>query len=237
MTEPDYSRVDLAPPWRSFVALDTETNGLDEGERAHPDPRVIELAAVRFDFGVVTRRFSSLIRTGVPIPPEATAINGVTDERCADAPTLAEAWRGVLALYDEPVDVTVAANGAFDHRFLSRDVKRARAEGHDIPKPPIALREPWIDVLCWMRHGAVDRTRYGKGNHTLVACCSRNGITIERAHSAEADAVAAGQLWLAIRERVIACVQSGAIADVLRVQATEAEKHAAYWRQRNGRAA
>lgn len=207
-----------ASPWRSFVVIDTETNGLDEGDTAVPDPRVIELGAVRFDDGVETGRFCSLVRTGVPIPAEATAIHGITDERCADAPPIAQAWKGVLELVAAPTDIVIAYNGAFDARFLSRDIKRARAEGFDIAKPPRVLMPPWGDVLVWIRHEKLDKWVPGKGRHKLSATCQRWGVSLEQAHSAEADARACGQLWLAMERKVRSCVDAGDVASLLRVQ-------------------
>lgn len=225
MSEPDFTRTDLAPPWRSFVVIDTETNGLDDGEKAVADPRVVELAAVRFDMGVPTRRAHAIVRTGVPIPADASAIHGVTDERCeAEGVSIADAWGRVLALYDEPTDCTVAYNGAFDFRFLNRDVKRARGEGVAIPTPPPALRPPWLDVLVWVRHEAIDKFVRGQGRHKLAATCTRHGIELAKAHSAEADALACGQLWLALRPKVIACADARSVAGLLRVQTALAEQ-------------
>lgn len=225
MTEPDYSRTDLAPPWRSFIVVDTETNGLDEGEHAVADPRVIELGAVRFDFGEVTGRFCSLVKTGVPIPPEATAIHGIDDARCeAEGVPMHEAWAGALSLFAEPVDCVIAYNGAFDFRFLNRDVKRARAEGFDVPAAPIAIRPPWIDVLVWVRHEKIDKFVRGTGRHKLSATCQRHGVSLENAHSAMADAEACGRLWLALRRKVIACADGASVATLLRTQVALAEK-------------
>lgn len=57
-----------------FVALDLETTGLDSKADA-----IIEFGAVRFQDGVVTAEYSTLINPGRPIPPEITALTGITD--------------------------------------------------------------------------------------------------------------------------------------------------------------
>lgn len=112
---PDNGTPALAAPWRSFVVIDTETNGLDEHTdpaEANPDPRVLEIAAVRFDDGAPTRSFSSLIDIGdAPISPRAAEVHGITHEKLVGAPSMAEAWRGVHALYDAQVQCTVTYNG------------------------------------------------------------------------------------------------------------------------------
>ena len=55
-----------------WVAFDTETTGVDPGSRS------VELAAIAFDDdGMVKDVFTSLIHPGMPIPPDATAANGL----------------------------------------------------------------------------------------------------------------------------------------------------------------
>lgn len=226
MTDPFNPSTNLAAPWRSFVVIDTETNGLDEGPEANPDPRVLEIAAVRFDNGAVTQRFSSLVNIdGAWISPKAQAQHGIDAAHLVDAPPIAHAWAGILALYeDQQVVSTIGFNGSFDYRYLKRDIVRARRADPSIPLAPRALADPWIDVLAWFRHESIDSTRWGGGRHKLGAVCQRHGVTLEKAHSAEADAIATGELWLRIRERVIACADGGQLADVLRVQSVVQER-------------
>ena len=51
---------------------------------------------------------------------------------------------------------------------------------------------PWLDPLTLIRH--VDRYDRGQGRHKLEVSCARHGIALVGAHSALADARAAGQL-------------------------------------------
>jgi len=163
-------------PWSECVVttIDFETTGLRPGI-----DRVVQAGLARFEKGVCVASVGSLI-DGAPIPAEATAIHGITDEMVADAPTLTTFFEGedVRALLENAQPA--AFNAPFDRQFI----------------PPWALPDytwPWLDVLSLVR--VVDRFERGKGRHKLTASCERHGIELTNAHSAEADAVAAGQLF------------------------------------------
>lgn len=202
-------------PWSApFVAIDVETTGLD----SDPTARVVELAAVRFEDGRPTdRRVATRINPGMPIPAEATAIHGITDADVSGAPTFAEAWPHVVALYDSDFVSTVAYSAAFDRAFASSEVLRA-----SLGKPPLGLCRPWIDPLVWIRK--VDRYVRGAGRHRLAATCARRGIVLEQAHAAEDDAIAAGLLWVQLEREIRIVVHEPAThVAVLRVQSALAE--------------
>jgi DNA polymerase III epsilon subunit family exonuclease len=91
----------------SYVAFDTETTGLDI-DRCE----VIELAAVKVRDGRVIDTFRSLLRSGQPISPGATAVHGYTDAELVGQPSLREVWPRFRAFVGD--DVLVAHNG---HRF------------------------------------------------------------------------------------------------------------------------
>lgn len=100
-------------PWRyqRWAVVDTETTGLAETDK------IVELAIVTMRFGQVIDTFSTLVNPGVPIPPEATAVHGITDAMVANSPTFGAiaaavtqkinacvAWLGYNAVgYDESV--------------------------------------------------------------------------------------------------------------------------------------
>ena len=64
-----------------FIAFDLETTGIQPKTDA-----IVEIGAVRFEGSEPVGRFSTLINPGRPIPPEASAVNGITDEMVADQP-------------------------------------------------------------------------------------------------------------------------------------------------------
>jgi DNA polymerase-3 subunit epsilon len=100
------------------VILDTETTGTDAGT-----DKVIELALVRFEYcratgaaGRVLEVYDGLEDPGVPIPPESTAIHGITDEMVRGQ-KLDEA--AIERLVDGAA-LVIAHNAAFDRRFIEQ---------------------------------------------------------------------------------------------------------------------
>lgn len=102
---------------RTAVILDTETTGLD-----HARDEIIELGMVKFDYTpdgrIVGVRdvFSAFNEPSAPIPPEITAITGITDEMVASQ-RIDDA--AVSAFVDDAV-ITIAHNSGFDRKFAER---------------------------------------------------------------------------------------------------------------------
>jgi DNA polymerase III subunit epsilon len=94
-----------------FVIVDLETTGWTPGEA-----RITEIGAVRFAGGRVTGEFSALINPGRPIPPDITALTGISDAMVAGAPGIAAVLPGFLAFADK--SVLTAHNAPFDLAFL-----------------------------------------------------------------------------------------------------------------------
>ncbi len=173
-------------PWRTvpIVWLDFETAGLQPGV-----DRAVEVGLARFEDGRCVDEFGARINPGIPIPEAATAIHGITDADVADALTIEQFFalpeaRGILE-GAQPA----AYNAPFDKWFC----------------PPSALADwtwPWLDTLSIVRH--VDRFAKGKGRHKLEASCKRHGVELTAAHSAQADARAAGELFFVLAQRVLA---------------------------------
>ncbi|MCK9462298.1 MAG: 3'-5' exonuclease [Proteobacteria bacterium] len=70
---------------RTIFSFDTETTGLDPIE-----DRIVQIGGVFLRRGeLVGPRRSSLVNPGVPIPPDVTAIHGITDADVADAESFA----------------------------------------------------------------------------------------------------------------------------------------------------
>lgn len=101
-----------------FVVIDTETTGLDSTK-----DELVEIGAV------ATRRslpvlglWAALIKPPCAIPPELSAIHGITDSDVASAIPKAEAYAGLaefLNLFESLCAVTLAAHNAeFDRGFI-----------------------------------------------------------------------------------------------------------------------
>lgn len=163
-------------PWRDtpMIFIDFETTGLP------PIGRAVEVGLARFEHGVCVGRFSSFINPQMPIPAEATAIHGITDDMVKDARTAA-------ALFASPEVVALcegaqpgAFNSSFDRLFLPMTA-------------PIDHSWPFLDSLVLARN--VDRYVKGTNKNKLVPTCERHGVKLEAAHRAGDDAQAAGELF------------------------------------------
>lgn len=103
-----------------FIAFDLETTGT----RPKKD-KIIEIGAVLFDGLQAVKTYGVLVNPGRPIPPDASAVNGITDEMVRGKPCIADVL-GNFADFcgDLPL---VAHNAPFDYKFLLEDIKLYRA--------------------------------------------------------------------------------------------------------------
>jgi DNA polymerase-3 subunit epsilon len=176
-----------------LVGFDLETTGTDP-RRA----RIVTAAVTEVKAGEPVRHRDWLADPGVPIPAETTAIHGVSTERAAaqgrPAPEvvaeIADAVRGYWAA-GVPV---VVYNAPFDLTLLDEELRRYAL-------PPLTLpgtrTGPVIDPLVMDR--ALDKFRRGK--RTLEAACAVYGVTLDGAHEAGADALAAVRVARALAAR------------------------------------
>ncbi len=96
----------------SFVVADCETTGLDP-----QSDRVVEVALVRFRKGGPVESFSTYVNPERDIPPEVSAVHGITSRDIQDAPC----WPEVsphLASFVGPRELVVAHHANFDRSFL-----------------------------------------------------------------------------------------------------------------------
>jgi DNA polymerase III epsilon subunit-like protein len=177
-------------PWRDVPVcfVDFETTGTRPGH-----DRAVQVGLVRFERGEVVARAGSLLTPGFPIPPEATEIHGITNEMVKDAPCI-ETWFASVGWELLKGAQPAAYNAGFDRHFI----------------PPAALEDyawPWLDAMVVVQ--VVDRYAKGKGRHKLTTACSRHGIELADAHSALADAEAAGRLFFKLAPQVFDAPQEG----------------------------
>jgi len=99
-----------------WVILDCETTGLE----TYVD-EVISIAVIAADGSEL---LNTLIMPANPIHPEATQINGITDEMVADAPTFAEVWAQLVDLLNGRL--VIAYNVDFDENMLAGTRSRYR---------------------------------------------------------------------------------------------------------------
>jgi DNA polymerase III epsilon subunit family exonuclease len=173
-----------APAPAAYAVFDCETTGTDPAA-----DEIVSLAVVRLDAdGVERARYATLVRPAGPIPPEATAVNGIADVDVADAPAFAEIADEVLSLLDGAV--FVAHNAEFDLPLLQ----------HGFARAGIAYRPP--AVACTLE--AYRLLEPLADNHRLQTLCERHGIALTGAHEAMADVLATTELLRLILRRGLA---------------------------------
>lgn len=163
-----------------IVWLDFETTGLRPGL-----DRVVEVGLARFEGRKLVAELGARIDPGIPIPAEASAIHGITDADVEGAITIEDFFACTEPKAMLEGAQPAAYNAPFDKWFC----------------PPSALADwtwPWLDTLSLVRH--VDRYAKGAGRHKLEAACQRHGVALAKAHSAQADARAAGELFFKLAE-------------------------------------
>lgn len=166
----------------SFVAVDTETTGLD-----FDLCNIIEIGAVKVNDGKIVDSFKSLIKVDEKLPTFIVHLTGITDEMLADAPSLNE----VATDFDVFVgdSILLAHNASFDMNFLYAAYERA------LGKP---LRNDYVDTLRVARR-ALPQLQH----RTLPDLCEIFEVVNEGEHRAYGDALATVQCYLLMRDIVI----------------------------------
>ncbi|MCA1949836.1 MAG: 3'-5' exonuclease [Treponema sp.] len=111
----------------TFIAFDTETTGLEP-----KTDRIVEIGAVKFDSLGPIGRFSVLINPGIPMPAEASRVNGITDEMLSKQPPIEEVLPDFLSFIGS--GVLVAHNAPFDLSFINAALARLWAAAEDREK-------------------------------------------------------------------------------------------------------
>ena len=160
--------------------IDLETTGINIVK-----DRIVEISYVKvFPNGkeeTKTRR----INPGMPIPPESTAIHGITDEDVKDCPTFKEIAKS-LATQIEGCDLAGYNSNRFDIPMLAEEFLRA---GVDID----LNRRKFIDVQT-IFHKMEQRTL----SAAYKFYCNKS---LENAHTAEADTLATYEVLKAQLDR------------------------------------
>jgi len=154
----------------TFITFDTETTGL------YPvAARLIEIGAVRFRLdGEEISVFDQLIDPGTAIPPDAQAVNHITDEMVRGQPIVDEVLPAFLDFLGGTGDILIAHNARFDMGFIGVDLIRM-----GLPLPEHLV----LDTVLLARSMAP-----GLPSYSLEPLSRALGITGDQDHRALSDA-------------------------------------------------
>lgn len=180
----------------TVVGFDLETTGTDPLTAQVVTAAVVHLGG---DDAVGAASRHWLVDPGIEIPPQATAVHGISTEHarahgeplaeavCAIADTLQQVWTDGLPI--------VIFNAAYDLTLLNASLVATGSV-------PLVARPGWAGALI-IDPLVIDRAvdRYRRGKRTLQDMTVHYGIVAEDAHSADGDAVATCRLARAIARK------------------------------------
>lgn len=148
------------------VFVDIETTG-----GSYRNSRILEVAAIRFEDGKITREFSTLLNPETYVPSNITALTGIRSSDVQDKPTFAEIAPELMDILQGAV--FIAHNVRFDYSFIKQEFHSIGIEFS--PK-----------LLCTVR---LSRALYAvhKG-HSLAKLIERHNIPVMERHRALEDA-------------------------------------------------
>lgn len=158
---------------KSYIAFDLETTGLSPLEN-----EIIEIGALRVRNGKVADRFMEFIRPEAPIPPEITAITGITDGMVASARSRSQVIPDFVDFCGD--DVLIGHNIQFDYSFMKTGAA----------KDGLKFEKMGIDTLKIAKkvHKDLDSRSLGR-------LCAYYHIENRSAHRAYHDALATAKLY------------------------------------------
>lgn len=177
-----------------LAAFDIESTGVSP-----EDDRIVTATVSVVGGGAAADSVSWLADPGIEIPIGATNVHGITTEQARsegrEAPAVVDEITAMLEREVSKGVPIVAFNARYDLTMLDREARR-----HDIE--PLVERVG-ADSLFVVDPLIIDKQldRYRKGKRTLGAVCEIYGVTLEDAHAADADALAAARVAWRMGER------------------------------------
>jgi DNA polymerase-3 subunit epsilon len=178
------------PNWADgpLVGFDVETTGVNPAEC-----RIVTAAIVLDAPGQPEQTWEWLINPGVPIPLEATAVNGISTEAAeiggvSPAIAMPQIFGRLFSLCGDyqfgPYTPLVAYNSVYDISCLFHELRRHDPVGYAYGETYDTLTHlPIIDPMI------LDRKLdpYRRGRRTQTAVASAHGVTVIGAHTALGD--------------------------------------------------
>jgi DNA polymerase-3 subunit epsilon len=165
----------------TFVVVDVETTG------GSPSADLItEVGALKIQGGEVLGTFETLVNPGVAMPPEISALTGITETMLTPAPTIEQVLPCFLEFLRDAV--LVGHNLRFDCAFLDAALERGSYP---------AMPNHRIDTLKMARRLVKDEVP----NLRLATLAAHLHATVDPVHRAFPDAAATTDVFHALLER------------------------------------
>jgi DNA polymerase-3 subunit epsilon len=161
------------------IVLDTETTGMDPEDKH----RIVEIGAIELDNHLPTGRVLQIyINPERPVPPEATAVHGLTDAFLAKKPVFSQVYSEVLNFIGDAK--LVIHNAEFDMKFINHHLKQVGHGGL-----------PWTSVIDTL---SLARKKFPGSPANLDALCRRFGIdnSAREYHGALLDSQLLAEVYL-----------------------------------------
>jgi DNA polymerase III subunit epsilon len=161
------------------IVLDTETTGMDPST----GDRIIEIGALELINHLPTgKTYHAYINPERSVPPEATAVHGITDAFLKDKPTFGEIVGDFVSFIDG--GVLVIHNAEFDVKFLNHELKKFGYQTLDLRRVTDTVK--------------MARQKFPGSPANLDALCRRFGIdnSSRTLHGALLDAQLLAEVYL-----------------------------------------
>lgn len=120
---------------KTITVIDFETTGV-----SNVNDKIIQVAIISKNHLGLIEKYKTYVNPGIPIPPEATAIHGITDEMVKNAPKFEDIADTIVDMISGTI--ILGYNSAeFDIPLLDTELKAA---GHDFD----ISKEQLLDVLA-----------------------------------------------------------------------------------------
>jgi DNA polymerase III subunit epsilon len=168
-----------------YVIFDLETTGLSPWG----GDEIIEIGALKVwgQNSEDSQTFHSLVNPKRLIPPDATRVNGITNEMVAAAPTIEQVFPRFLEFIGN--SWLVAQNARFDMSFVMKYLMQFR----------IKRQLEVYDTMLFSR-----RAFPGESKHNLDAICGRLGFEIlpEERHRSIGDVKLTAKAFFALKDKL-----------------------------------
>lgn len=173
------------------IVIDTETTGL------HSDAEICDIAVLD---GVGEVIINTLVKPTRPIPADATAIHGITDDMVSLAPTFAEVWPLLHVVIRGKI--VAAYNMDFDNRMIHQSLRANGYSDEQLSTWRVEYKAACIMKMYAQYYGDMDSRRGSFRWQSLAKAASCCEVPAWNSHRALGDARAARAVlaYMAARE-------------------------------------